>query len=70
MKKDIGKALVLKFEDEVSRKGVRFVYLTTDRENNEKVNNFYQELGWSIESEFLTKEGRTMRRYWKDILIV
>ena len=63
--KNVGEALVLKFEDKVSKMGARFVYLTTDSENNKPVNDFYEKLGWSVESEFRTREGRAMRRYWK-----
>ena len=63
--KNVGETLVLTFEDKVSKMGARFVYLTTDSENNTPVNDFYEKLGWSVESEFKTREGRAMRRYWK-----
>jgi GNAT superfamily N-acetyltransferase len=63
--KSVGRRLVEEFESEMWRRGLEFVYLTTDADNNETVHSFYEGLGWSIESEFATPEGRTMRRYWK-----
>jgi ribosomal protein S18 acetylase RimI-like enzyme len=64
----VGQALVKRWVDEVRRRGGTGCYLTTDAENNEKVNSFYQKLGWKIESTFKTPENRVMNRYIFDLL--
>lgn len=61
--KGIGKLLVKRWVEEVKKQGGKGCYLTTDAENNEKVNNFYQNLGWRIESAYVTPEGRAINRY-------
>jgi ribosomal protein S18 acetylase RimI-like enzyme len=63
----IGQALVKRWVNEVRRCGGTGCYLTTDVENNEKVNSFYQNLGWRIESTYTTPEGRMMNRYIFDL---
>lgn len=62
----IGQALVQKWTEEVKRRGGKGCYLTTDAENNEKVNRFYLNMDWKIESTFTTPEGRLMNRYVLD----
>ena len=59
-----GKKLVQSFLDEAKKKGCKKVFLTTDRDNNEAVNNFYEKIGFSIVREFTTPEGRRMNEYW------
>lgn len=59
-----GKLLVRAFLHEAGRRGCRRVFLTTDRDNNEAVNAFYRKLGFSIERQFETPEGRRMNEYW------
>jgi len=51
---------------EVRRRGATGCYLTTDAEDNDKVNAFYQSLNWRIDSAYLTPEGRRMNRYIYD----
>ncbi|MGA2915484.1 MAG: GNAT family N-acetyltransferase [Sedimentisphaerales bacterium] len=63
----VGKALVERWVEEVWCRGGTGCYLTTDAENNEKVNRFYQKLGWKIESTYTTPEGRVMNRYILDM---
>jgi GNAT superfamily N-acetyltransferase len=63
--KGIGKEMVAAFESEMWKQGAKFVYLTTDLDNNQATQRFYEKIGWSIESKFTTPEGRLMRRYWK-----
>ena len=63
----IGQALVKRWVNEVRRCGGTGCYLTTDVENNAKVNSFYQDLGWRIESTYTTPEGRMMNRYIFDL---
>lgn len=59
----IGKALVEAWVTQVQRSGSLGCYLTTDALNNDKVNRFYQRLGWKLESTYQTPEGRAMNRY-------
>lgn len=63
----IGQALVKRWVEEVQRRGGSGCYLTTDADNNEKVNSFYQKLSWKIESTYKTSEGRVMNRYVLDL---
>jgi len=58
-----GKLLVRRFAEECFRRGAAYIYLTTDRENNDAVNRFYQSLGWKIETEVVTPEGRALNFY-------
>lgn len=66
-KQGIGEALVERWVEEVWCRGGTGCYLTTDAKNNDKVNNFYQKLGWKIESTYTTPEGRVMNRYIFDL---
>ena len=63
----VGKALVTRWVEEVERRGGSGCYLTTDAHNNEKINSFYQKLGWKIESTYETPERRVMNRYILDL---
>jgi GNAT superfamily N-acetyltransferase len=64
-KKGLGGQLIGIFELEAWKRGSKFIYLLADREDNQKTQEFYQQLGWLVESEFSTPEGRVMQRYWK-----
>lgn len=59
-----GKKLVQAFLDEAKGNGCKRVFLTTDRDNNDSVNTFYEKLGFSIERQYVTPEGRRMNEYW------
>ncbi len=59
-----GKKLVQAFLDEAKQRGCKRVFLTTDRDNNDAVNAFYMKLGFSIERQYVTPEGRRMNEYW------
>lgn len=59
-----GKILVNAFLETAKRRGCKRVFLTTDRDNNESVNIFYQKLGFTIERQYETPEGRRMNEYW------
>ncbi len=63
----VGRALVKKWVEEVEHRGIKGCYLTTDAENNDPVNKFYQSLGWKVESSYTTPEGRRMNRYILDL---
>lgn len=62
----VGQALMKRWVEEVEHRGGTGCFLTTDVENNESVNRFYQRLGWKIESIYTTPEGRKMNRYILD----
>jgi hypothetical protein len=51
---------------EIQRRGLVGCYLTTDADGNEAVNKFYQNLGWRVESSYVTPQGRRMHRYVYD----
>jgi ribosomal protein S18 acetylase RimI-like enzyme len=59
-----GKKLVQAFLNEANHRGCKRVFLTTDRDNNEAVNSFYEKLGFEIERQYVTPEGRRMNEYW------
>ena len=58
-----GRLLVQSFLAEAQQRGVVSVSLTTDRDNNERANDFYQRLGFSLARSFSTAEGRPMNEY-------
>ena len=59
-----GKKLVQAFLNEAKQRGCKRVFLTTDRDNNEAVNSFYEKLGFDVERQYVTPEGRRMNEYW------
>lgn len=59
----VGQALVRAFIKEASARNLRQVDLTTDRDDNEAANRFYQSLGFTRERTFVTPEGRAMNEY-------
>jgi ribosomal protein S18 acetylase RimI-like enzyme len=61
--KGIGKQLVEAFCKELAGHGAAAVCLTTDRDNNDRVNRFYQGLGFRLSRVFVTPEGRPMNEY-------
>lgn len=63
----VGQELVKRWIQEVERSGYSGCYLTTDADDNDKINRFYQKLGWKIESTYRTPEGRVMNRYVLDL---
>lgn len=58
-----GALLVERFLEEARRRGVETVCLTTDAVANEKVNRFYERLGFTRARELTTAEGRRMNEY-------
>lgn len=63
----VGKSLVQMFLEEAKKRCCKKVFLTTDSENNDAVNAFYQKLGFKIEREYITPEGRRMNEYWIEL---
>jgi len=59
-----GKSLVLAFLEEAMSRRCKRVFLTTDRDNNEAVCAFYEKLGFRIERQYITREGRRMNEFW------
>jgi GNAT superfamily N-acetyltransferase len=63
----VGKFLINTFLNEAKLRNCTKVYLTTDRDNNEAVNKFYATLGFYIDSQYSTPEGRRMNKYCVDL---
>ena len=59
----VGGMLISAYCEEASRHGLRFVYLTTDRDDNDASNLFYQRHGFVAESQIRRRNGRIMIRY-------
>ena len=59
----LGQQLIKDFCRELSGRGVPAVCLTTDRDDNERVNQFYQRLGFQLHQVFVTPKGRAMNEY-------
>jgi len=59
----IGQSLVKAFLEEAAQRGLKYVDLTTDKNNNDAVNQFYQRLGFRCSRTFVTSEGRDMNEY-------
>lgn len=62
----VGAALVNAWVSEAKRRGSAGCFLTTDEENNDSTNRFYQRLGWTLETSYQTSQGRKMNRYVYD----
>ncbi|MFN8468695.1 MAG: GNAT family N-acetyltransferase [Caldilineaceae bacterium] len=61
--KHCGRSLVDAFLVAAAQHGLHAVALTTDRDNNEHVNRFYQHLGFELAETYVTAEGRSMNEY-------
>jgi ribosomal protein S18 acetylase RimI-like enzyme len=66
-KNGIGEKLVQRFLEEAEQRGCKRVFLTTDRDHNDAVNAFYKKLGFRIERQYVTPEGRRMNEYWLEL---
>ena len=62
-----GCQLMTEFINEARRRGCRQVFLTTDRDGNDRVNRFYQKNGFTLKRQFLTPQGRRMNEYGLDL---
>jgi ribosomal protein S18 acetylase RimI-like enzyme len=63
----VGSALVKQFEAELIKRKSSIVTLTTDFYNNEKVINFYRNIGFEIHGYFITYPDRKMYKMIKYI---
>ncbi len=61
--KNVGRKLVQTFLEEAGRQGCREVFLTTDSDDNDGVNSFYQKNGFHVARQYVTREGRRMNEY-------
>ena len=61
--KGMGSQLVEAFCEELSQHGASSICLMTDRDNNDRINRFYQRLGFQLSNTFITPEGRAMNEY-------
>jgi len=61
--KGAGRALVSAFSEAMAARGIREYCLTTDRDFNDRVNQFYLRLGFRLSGTFVTPEGRAMNEY-------
>jgi len=59
-----GRKLVAAFLEEARCRGCLKGFLTTDRDDNDAVNAVYRKLGFHVEREYATPEGRRMNEYW------
>ena len=59
----VGRVLVDAWFKRVQAAGALGAYLTTDANNNQIVNGFYQATGWRLTEVIITPEGRRMNMY-------
>lgn len=65
--KGLGARVLAAFEEELVKKGLEAYFLTTDHENNERVNAFYHRNGLTLHSQKRKANGRSMNYYCKNI---
>ena len=65
--KGIGQALLKAFLNEAKNRGLWFVNLSTDKNNNDAVNAFYIRNGFQCNRSYTTSEGRVMNEFHIDI---
>ena len=63
----LGRALVRAFLEEAGARGATAVYLHADAVGNERWNELLLRLGWTLQREFATPDGRPMNEYWFDL---
>jgi ribosomal protein S18 acetylase RimI-like enzyme len=63
----IGKILVAAFCREARNSGASTVFLTTDRDNNDAVNEFYLSSGFTLHSAFLKERSKWMNLYVRNL---
>ncbi len=61
--KGLGRDLVAGFGAALVGRGIFEYCLTTDRDGNDRVNQFYRKLGFRLTCDFVTPEGRAMNEY-------
>ncbi|MFI6825237.1 GNAT family N-acetyltransferase [Micromonospora sp. NPDC050187] len=58
-----GRQLIDAWWRRVRERGVYDAYLTTDADDNDRVNAFYRRAGWTLVGDYATREGRRMNCY-------
>ena len=58
-----GQSLLNAFCDKARNGGIDYVYLTTDRDNNERTIRLYEKFGFELENTFTQPGKRVMNRY-------
>ncbi|WP_446213718.1 GNAT family N-acetyltransferase [Micromonospora sp. IBSANI012] len=58
-----GRRLIDQWWRAVRQRGVDAAYLTTDADDNDRVNRFYRRAGWTLLGAYTTPEGRRMNCY-------
>ena len=61
--KGMGRMLINAFLDEAHTRQVKKIYLTTDKNDNDRVIFFYNSVGFELVHSFITPEGREMNEY-------
>lgn len=64
----IGKDLISAFCQSAQESGSPTVFLTTDRDKNDEVNQFYLSNGFKLHGSFLREQGRWMNLYVRSLL--
>jgi GNAT superfamily N-acetyltransferase len=68
--KGMGSQIISAFEELSKQKNLCFLALTTDYDNNETVNTFYQNKEYKLKEQFYTKNGRKMNFYTKKLALI
>lgn len=63
----IGQNLLVKFENQVRKKGIYTITLTTDADSNDSVLRFYKKSGYSVYYDFETFPNRKMLKLIKEL---
>ena len=63
----IGQNLLVKFENQVRKKGINTITLTTDADSNDSVLRFYKKSGYSVYYNFETFPNRKMLKLIKEL---
>ena len=63
----IGQNLLVKFENQVKKKGVNTITLTTDADSNDSVLRFYKKSGYTVYYDFETFPNRKMLKLIKEL---
>ena len=58
-----GRRLIEEWWRRVQMRGLTSAYLTTDADDNARVNDFYKKAGWTLVGDYATREGRRMNCY-------
>lgn len=67
--KGTGKKILDGWLTEAKKLNVSRAFLSTDSDANDQVRQFYESNGWSIDSSYRTREGRSMTQYVFDLNI-